>query len=202
MSSLKDAFHQVLGPYADIETRDRLWQEVVEHHSTARRHYHTLEHLEHIHRLLSGVDVQDRAALVIATAYHDSIQNMVRGDDEERSARLMMDRLLPLGIPLPTLKRAAAHIMATVDHQASTDPDTDLFTDADLSILASASDAYHRHIRSIRREYALVPDLLFNRGRAKFLKDLLQRPRIFTSPAFEHMEQAARRNMEEELQRL
>ncbi len=201
MPGIESHFKQFLHRYAaDPKTIKDLWNEILENHSTKLRHYHDLRHLEHILiQLTRPGTAEDMDALVLATAYHDVIQNIVRKDDEERSAELMRERLGPFKLPENIIDRAANHILATKEHERSTDPDTNLFIDADLSILGSPDQEYQRYSADIRKEYMLVPDLIYNAGRKKVLMKILSQPKIFKTGHFEHLEAQARRNMSLEI---
>lgn len=202
---LERAFREILEDRSvPSAIADGLWDEIVKAHSDAGRHYHDLQHLEQVYRQLEPhkAHIQDRTALIIALAYHDIIQSVLRKDDEERSAELMRLRMKGNGISSTTIDRAADHIMATREHRASLDPDTDLFTDADLSILGSDRIEYAIYADRIRKEYALVPDLLYRPGRKKVLQQLLDLPKIFKSPAFRPLEAMARTNLQWEIGRL
>jgi predicted metal-dependent HD superfamily phosphohydrolase len=206
MPTLKEAFHSTLQRYDVVEPeRERLWQEVEQAHSAKGRHYHTLAHLEHLHAELEAAREQatDTDALVLATAYHDLIYSVTRHDNEARSAERMHERLAPLGLPEPLLRSIHGHIRATQAHHASNDPDTDLFTDADMSILGAAPERYQAYAAQVRREYRRYPDLLYRPGRRKVLKHFLAMPRIYKTPWFQDRYGAAAiRNLGEELRAL
>lgn len=203
MPELRQHFRSIVLPLAGETVEGTLWQEIAEAHSGPSRHYHTLDHLDHIHRVLASIEnVEDRQALVIATAYHDLVQQMLRNDDEEQSAKLMRARMAAIGVPAATIDRAERHILATRDHLPTHDRDTDLFTDADLSILGTTPGEYARYADQVRAEYASVPDLIYNAGRRKVLKHFLQLPLIFKSPEFSDLVFTAKRNIQWELDRL
>jgi predicted metal-dependent HD superfamily phosphohydrolase len=113
----------------------------------------------------------------------------------------MRERMLvTLGLPEPLVVRAAAHIRATQSHEPSNDPDTNLFTDADLSILGSSHERYKLYTQQVRREYRLYPDLLYIPGRRKVLAHFLAMPHIFKTDHFrERFEEQARINLAAEL---
>ncbi|MDX2245424.1 MAG: hypothetical protein SF052_01505 [Bacteroidia bacterium] len=82
----------------------------------------------------------------------------------------------------------------------SPDNDTNLFTDADLSILGQKREIYHAYSTNVRKEYAIYPDILYNPGRKKVLQHFLAMEQIFKTPHFqEKYEAQARANLEEEL---
>lgn len=182
---------------------DELWQEVVKAHSSPGRHYHTLQHLEDLRAQLAEVtaDLQDPDAVLLAIAYHDLTYRVSRKDNEERSAGVMLERMLVApDLPGPIVPRAAAHIRATRRHEASADPDTDPFTDADLSILGSSRERYKLCTQQVRREYRRYPDMLYKPGRRKVLAHFLAMPHIFKTAYFrDRYEEQARFNMEAEL---
>jgi predicted metal-dependent HD superfamily phosphohydrolase len=72
--------------------------------------------------------------------------------------------------------------------------------DADLAILAAASDRYTQYATAIRQEYAHIPDVDFRAGRAKVLRRFLDRPTIYrTAHGRQHWEAAARANISTEI---
>lgn len=91
-------------------------------------------------------------------------------------------------------------IRATKNHNPA-DEETNLFTDADLSILGAAPEAYEQYTRQVRREYGLYPGFLYTRGRKKVLNHFLNMPRIFkTSGFYTRYEEQARKNLRSELE--
>lgn len=206
MSALEQAFRSMLHRHAvDAGMIDGHWLEVVRAHTAKGRHYHTLAHLEDVHARLGEVahEAEGPDALLLATAYHDIIYDVVRQDNEVRSAARMSERMRAVGIPEALVRRAEGHILATKAHGASSDPDTDLFTDADLSILGAEPARYQAYTQGIRREYRRYPDLLYMPGRRKVVRHFLAMSRIFKTASFHaRYEAAARVDLEEELRLL
>jgi predicted metal-dependent HD superfamily phosphohydrolase len=205
MYTLASAFNDLLRARGVMpEQADQLWQEVLTAHSAPSRHYHTMQHLEDLHQQLTDVHrtLQDPEAVVLAIAYHDFVYSTARKDNEERSAEVMRDRMKKSGVTESLVERAAFHILATKQHGPSTDPDTDLFTDADLSILGASPERYRLYAEQVRREYRRYPDLLYKPGRRKVLAHFLAMPRIFKTPYFwRRYEDQARMNLNAELGR-
>ena len=80
---------------------------------------------------------------------------------------------------------------------------TMVFLDADLKILGTEEPAYLLYTEAVRKEYAMFPDLLFNRGRKAFLKNALATLRIYrTDKFFKTYEQQARKNLQNELNQM
>ena len=180
----------------------RAWDKIASAYSSKGRHYHDLQHLEHLANVLQPhwYQLQDPDAIVLAIAYHDIVYKVTRSDNEEKSADLMRECMTPLGLPAATIERAFKHILATKAHSATDDPDTAYFTDADLSILGADPATYDRYAEAIRREYRRYPDLLYKPGRRKVLQHFLAMPRIFRTETFHaQLEEAARENLRSEL---
>jgi len=183
----------------------RLWTEVEKQYGARSRHYHTLSHLEKMTGELESVKAQaeDFTAIIFAIAYHDVVYNATRKDNEEKSAVLARERLTALSYPLPAIDRVVAHILATKSHQQNEDRDTNLFTDADLSVLGAPWETYREYYQQIRKEYSIYPDLLYKPGRRKVLQHFLDLPSIFKTEVFKmRYEEQARENLLRELEAL
>jgi predicted metal-dependent HD superfamily phosphohydrolase len=168
------------------------------------RHYHNLDHLENLHAQLLPVwnRLEEPNAVVFAIAYHDLIYNVRSTSNERRSAERAAEQLGLMGIDARTIERCAAHILATAGHAQSEDPDTNLFTDADLSILGAPPEAYARYAEQVRKEYGIYPDLLYKPGRRKVLEHFLAMDRIFKTDWFDgRYGVQARINLQDELDR-
>lgn len=98
--------------------------------------------------------------------------------------------------------KCQALILATKKHEPA-DYETNLFTDADLSILGSDPGTYNRYLKNIRKEYAMYPDILYDPGRKKVLLHFLNMDQIFKTKEFSgQLEAQARKNLEAELKML
>ncbi len=166
------------------ELLDRLRDRYAEPH----RHYHTLEHIEHCLEEFDPLQAADPEAVELAIWFHDAIYDTRRHDNEERSAEWLLQEL-------PEARRAAALILVTKHHKAST-PDEALLVDVDLAILGQSEERFDRYERQIRAEYAWVPEDVFRRKRAELLDGFLARPFIYgTEPFRAKYEAAARANL-------
>ena len=186
------------------EIAAKLWRELEEKYSPSTRHYHTIDHLDHVLRQLSPLRnaFKNWHVIVFAVAYHDAIYKPLRNDNEEKSAVLAAERLKNIGVPQEYLSKCRQLILATKMHEAA-DYETNLFTDADLSILGSDSITYNRYIKNIRQEYAIYPDIIYSHGRKKVLLHFLNMKQIFKTEEFSRpLEAQARKNLQEELSRL
>ena len=156
----------------DEALAEKHWQEIVTHYSHKKRYYHTLTHLQNLLAELEAIKAQiaDWDTVLFALYYHDIIYNATRKDNEEKSAELARERLRELQYPADKAERCVAHILATKSHTVSTDNDTNLFTDADLSILGTDADNYTAYAQQIRKEYGIYPDFMYYPGRKKVLQ--------------------------------
>ncbi|HET7816899.1 MAG TPA: hypothetical protein VFK58_04915 [Sphingomicrobium sp.] len=171
------------------------------------RHYHCERHLDSCLRLLDGVaglDERERRVLRWAILWHDAVYEPGGFDNEERSAELAERELRACGVDQFEASEVAWLIMLTKRHQAPPDSRLGaLLVSIDLAVLGDEPAAYRDYAMSVRREYAHVPDAMWQAGRAEVLKRLLARDPIYAAPELRaRFEQQARRNMEEELRAL
>ena len=138
-----------------------------------------------MHRELKPVqnNILDWDVVIIAIAYHDIIYNVLKKDNEERSAAYAQKHLSGL-LTKERLGTLQQMILATKNHTASENPDTNYFTDADLSILGSGWDNYFSYTKQIRKEYGLYPDIIYKPGRRNVVKHFLEMDKIFKTPHF------------------
>lgn len=180
------------------------WSKLVKAYSSSSRHYHNLNHLEHmLHEMIPLKDRFDSwPAAVLALAFHDAVYQVTSSNNEERSAALARRELSALGVEAKYLQPCERLILATKRHEAY-DASSELFVDADLSILGSDPATYERYVQSIRQEYWIFPDFMYRKGRKKVLEHFIRREQIFYSDYFSaRYEVAAKRNLSMELSTL
>lgn len=204
--TLFQTFEQLLLPYRQNPPRTQhLWASLLKAYTHKNRHYHNLQHLQQMLQQLGQVQalIQNWDAILFALFYHDVVYNPLQKNNEHKSAQIASQCLKPLGVPPHTLQLCEQHILATATHLQQATPDTNYFTDADLSILGQNPYQYQQYCLQIRKEYHVFPDLLYNPGRIKVLQHFLAMPTIFkTQPFITLYEHAARRNIEQELLQL
>jgi predicted metal-dependent HD superfamily phosphohydrolase len=140
--------------------------------------------------------------------YHDAIYVPGRRDNEAASAALAVEAIARW---LPDHDLDARRVTALVEatarhgnlHADEVDREAALFLDCDMAILGAAPDRFDAYDRGIAREYrGRTPGWLFNFNRRRFLKSLLEAPRIFLSNFFhERLDAAARANLRRALDR-
>jgi predicted metal-dependent HD superfamily phosphohydrolase len=188
----------------DTSSSEKLWEEIEASYNKGNRYYHNLRHLESL--LLTLIPLRSQIhqwdAMIFALVYHDFVYDPLQSDNEDKSAAVARERLTEFKIPDDLIEKVCSIILKTKGHSISEDPDTNIFLDADLSILGADPETYRNYCEQIRGEYKLVPDFLYNRGRRRVLENFLNLPAVYKTSFFEELEQKARFNLEEELKML
>jgi predicted metal-dependent HD superfamily phosphohydrolase len=203
---LKQLFIDLAQRYSSDDVLvETLWKEIEKRYSEKGRHYHTLTHLENLFHEVSNVKsaISDWDSVLFSLFYHDIVYNTLKQDNESKSAELARERLVSLDVSLEKIKTCCDQILATKGHAVSSENDTNLFTDADLSILGKDWSSYSVYANQIRKEYSLYPSLVYNPGRKNVLQHFLNMDRIFKTDFFYgKYERQARENLIQELNSL
>jgi predicted metal-dependent HD superfamily phosphohydrolase len=182
---------------------ERARDDLVRRWREPHRHYHTLDHLAAVLRVVErhAEVADDPAAVALAAWFHDAVYDPHRVDNEEASALLAEATLPVLDVPPARVAEVARLVRLTASHDpAPDDRNGCLITDADLAVLAGPPRDYRRYADGVRREYAHVSDAAFAAGRAGVLRTLLELPRLFHTPALRTAwEATARANLAAEL---
>jgi len=181
-----------------------MWLEVEKNYSKSNRYYHTLSHLENL--LGELTPLKDKFTnwdtIVFAVAYHDIVHNTLKTNNEEKSADLAVKQLETIGFPRDQISICKKIILATKKHEP-VNFETNLFTDADLSILGADPETYKTYSQHIRKEYSIYPDMVYNPGRKKVLIHFLEMKSIYKTMEFSgRYESNARLNLQTELNNL
>jgi len=146
-------------------------------------------------------EVQNLDVLEFSIFYHDIVYKASRSDNEQQSAELFKKRLSKTSFPF--IQNCENQILATKKHLTSSDHDTNILLDLDLSILGQSQELYTQYAADIREEYKVYPDFLYNKGRIKVLNHFLGLESIFKTEHFiATYERQARRNLLIELNKL
>jgi predicted metal-dependent HD superfamily phosphohydrolase len=205
---LRAIWDQLTGKYcSNSELTARFYQEIERKYTSGRRHYHNLPHIAALLQLCEqyAAELMNRDVVEFAVFYHDIIYNVLRKDNEPRSAQLAVKRLQALQVPASTTEQVKLYIEATQTHAVTAAVthigDLQLFLDFDMSVLAADWEAYEAYTRQVRKEYRIYPDKLYYPGRKQFLQHCLQTEHIFQTPVFrERYEDIARANIRKELE--
>ena len=204
MPDLAARWHRLTTPLVpDAARRTAEFDRLAAAYQAPTRHYHTLHHIEHLLHLVDQAPLHDAVAVELAVWFHDAVYNALKPDNEARSAAEALAFLRGSALAPARQQRVAFLIERTADHTQPQPPDdADLlyFLDADLSILGAPEAEYWAYARHVRREYRLVPDLLYRPGRRKVLAKMLAAPVLYRTPALRDQYDApARRNLQAEL---
>lgn len=200
---LKQAFISLLSQYSiDTEYIESLWADVAKKHTTKKRYYHNLSHLENLYKQLTNIkdDIKDWDMIVFALFYHDYIYNALKQNNEEKSAKKAIMVLKSIDVEESRIQLCNDIILATKGHTVASNNDINYFTDADLSILGSDWSQYQTYFKNVRKEYAYYPDFMYNKGRIKVLQHFLAMSKIFkTDHFYASFEKQAKDNLQQEI---
>lgn len=183
VSALEQRFRKLVGAHYDPAIFAELRK------AWTRPGYHNLEHLNDC---LRELDTAPKNAIAeLALWYHDAIYVPGAKDNELRSAELLREHARAMN--LNNVDAAVACVLATADHASAT-PETALVVDIDLAILGRSLLRVADYNDAIAEEYAGT--MFYGLGRKRFLKKLLDQPKIFHTPLFaERYEEKARANL-------
>jgi predicted metal-dependent HD superfamily phosphohydrolase len=200
---LQETFIQLLKNYTTNEnTIISMWAEIEKQYTHKKRQYHNLTHLENLLQQLNEIKahIADWDTMLFALYYHDIVYKTLKNNNEEQSALWAQKKLMHISVPATIIDNCTKQILATKQHLANNDTDTNFFTDADLSILGQNWDTYFKYTIQIRKEYSIYPDLIYKPGRKKVLENFLKMPHIFkTTYFYDKFELKAKQNIEKEL---
>ncbi len=191
------------------------------------RYYHTTKHLAQLwrrhrrHAAAEGFDGPEIEKLIAcAIAYHDSVYDMKRRDNEDRSADYWLAASHDADLPERDKDWVAGTIRATADHMAY-HPAFDVehpprgngavlrerarvwVLDLDLTPLGETVENFDHNTACLRREAAQISDPDWRKGQKHFLTGLLDAPRIYRTPTLHEIyEDAARDNIKRLLARI
>jgi predicted metal-dependent HD superfamily phosphohydrolase len=185
---------------------EAIFQDLMTRYDERHRAYHNLNHLVDIFNSLKNITFLDKNSVYFAIFFHDAIYQPLKQDNEAQSANLALCTLKKFSFYLKNneLEKIKTYILATQKHELhEPEPDLAYFLDADLKILGSEENAYQLYTQAIRKEYQIVPDFLYKRGRKKALNHFLTQEKIYKTAFFyERYEVQARKNIENELLKL
>lgn len=167
--------------------------------SQPQRKYHTLQHLLECIGAFESVRaiVPHPAEVELALWFHDAVYDVMRSDNEARSAALARAALERAGVPAESMQLVEGLILATRHEALPGSLDEQFLVDIDLSILGAEEHRFAEFERQIREEYAFVPGFLFRMKRRAILRKFLQREYIYCTPPFrQELEERARRNLQ------
>jgi predicted metal-dependent HD superfamily phosphohydrolase len=202
MQPLSAVYSELLQRYnADETFIAKQWLQLEKAYTGRKRYYHNLQHLTTMLEVLTNVkhQVEDWDCLLFSLFYHDVVYNVLKQDNEAKSAEEALKLMTIIGCSEQQQLLCKAQILATKTHTISNNTDINLFTDADLCILGMPTNIYSDYCKAIRKEYGIYPDFMYQPGRQKVVAHFLAMPRIYkTDYFFEEFEEQARKNLQRE----
>jgi len=200
-SQWETAWHDLGLPVPASHLRTALLSRWAEPH----RKYHTLQHLEECLDLFASERAlaEHPGEVAIALWFHDAVYDTQRHDNEAASAHWARQVLLEAGAQAVVADRVHGLIMATRHSEVPSTPDATFLVDIDLAILGADPARFAQYERQIRDEYGFVPEPVFRDKRAQILRGFLQRPALFSTPAFaQRFGERARANLSGAIEQL
>jgi predicted metal-dependent HD superfamily phosphohydrolase len=201
MDPLFQRWRQAITPFGgQTEAVESAFVNLTVRYGEADRHYHNLDHIAAVLDVLDTFG-NPAPALQLAAWYHDAIYDTRAGDNEERSAELARAVLPALEVSAEVVEETVRLILLTKTHRTAPDDVAgQQMLDADLAVLGAEPATYDRYAAAIRREYAWVSEDDYRAGRQRVLETFLARPKLYHLRTL--AEEAARRNMRREIDRL
>lgn len=203
---LKVIFFKRLSKYTDNAALiNNTFDDLLNDYNAEQRHYHDLAHIGNLLVLFEDnrFRIRDEDAVFFAIWFHDAIYNTWKSNNEEKSADFAYEVLRQTSMPTEQINKIVAYIHATKTHVSDGDTDLDLFLDFDLSILGADEAIYEVYRRQIREEFHSFPSFIYNRGRKKAMRTLMEKGYIYKTDEFRRLYEAkARQNIQRELDTL
>lgn len=201
LMNLKQNWQQLMefhGWPENHKTRDKL----LAAYGARSRHYHNQQHLSACLLLVDQYrsEINEPQALQLAFWFHDAIYNFFSSKNELRSAAWAKDFALAQGADINIAHLLHSFILDTIHGRSDVVADNAWMVDIDLAILGVSADIYEQYSKAVRKEYRLIPQSVYSKGRKKVLGDFLALPNIYNTPAFRASHEAqARENIQREL---
>ena len=184
---------------------EAVFESLIAAYAQKHRLYHTATHIDACLRQLDRClqQAEQPAEIEIALWFHDAIYRPLSGDNERKSAEWASRFMMENSATDAAVARVHELIMVTRHNIETKTKDQALLVDIDLSILGTDEETYGRFEEAVRREYRLVPSLLYRRKRAEILNSFLLRPMIYQNEPFRsELESQARANLANAIRRL
>lgn len=181
------------------------FNELVSAYNEKHRHYHTQKHIE---AMLKHFDktknlTKNPLEMELAIWFHDAIYKPFSSSNELDSANWASDFLLEQSYSQDGIDRIHKMIMSTLHNGQAEAADEQLMVDIDLTILGTAESVYDEFERNVRKEYKLVPWIIYKRKRKEILEGFLQQENIYKTSFFQkRFEDQARVNLSRAIQAL
>lgn len=174
-------------------------------YSKKGRHSHRVEHVGACLRCLDRcvANLESPREVEIALWFHDAIYKPLSSKNEKESADWAASFLSKRGATDAEVARVHRLIMVTRHNAPTQTNDESVLVDIDLSILGADSATYEMFESGVRKEYKLVPFIIYRKKRTEILRSFLERQNIYTSGCFSaEVECQAKENLSNAISKL
>lgn len=181
------------------------FEELCKAYSEKHRFYHTAEHIEAMLRHFDAVsDIATRPTeLELAIWFHDAIYKSLSKTNELDSAKWAREFLATKKYDEEGIERTFKLVMATLHDGEVENNDEKIIVDIDLTILGTSPEIYDEFERNVRKEYKIVPSIIYRKKRKELLKTFLRKASIYNLDYFkDRYEKAARENITRSIENL
>ncbi len=178
---------------------------LVSRYTETHRYYHRLEHVIACLALVDEISdsISHLLNVELAIWFHDVIYDPNKSDNEEMSAKYAKAFLESIKLSSCEIEKIEHLIRLTKHPSSPVTSDEKYLIDIDLSILGANDQLYDSYEVWIRKEYALIPNFLYSKGRKKLLNSFVKLDNIYqTAYFYEKYEIQARQNINRALQKL
>lgn len=181
------------------------YEALVAAYSAKGRFYHDRSHVEaclrHLETCRDGV--RRLPEVELALWFHDAVYRPLSGGNEQKSADWAASFLMTNGADPEAVDRVHRLIMVTMHNAPTRSVDESMLVDIDLAILGAAPSRYEVFEQAVRKEYRMVPAVVYRKRRSAILSGFLDRPRIYQNEPFSTgFERHARLNLSLAISRL
>lgn len=163
----------------------------------SHNYYHTHQHIVECLNLFHQIKDQlyDPIAVELAIWFHDVIYDPQASDNEEQSAKIMLNHCVGI-LKKAELAKIARWIIATKKHLPTKVHDLKYLLDIDLAILGALPQRFTEYEKQIQQEYAWVKPDIYQVKRAEVLTQFYQQQPLFQTEYFQQrFEENAKRNL-------
>ena len=205
---VEEVFTQIVSKYvSNPKTVKKLFNQVVKAYSSPGRHYHDMNHIYGVVSMLYDHKhlLKDADAIFFAAIYHDIVYNPKRKDNEEKSLKYFIGKILPHLKKISKASKVSSAILATKHDEFSKtlwqdDKDIQYLLDFDLETLGTRHEStYEWYRKGVRKEYSMYPLKAYKAGRKAVLESFLKRKNIYLTEEFKKIEKRARKNLKNEI---
>lgn len=178
-----------------LEPSIECYTALCEAYSEKHRFYHTGKHIDAMLGHFDSVQgLSERPGeLELAIWFHDAIYKPLSSKNEIDSAKWAQTFLCANDYDQDGVERVVGLIMATIHNGDVQGSEEKLIVDVDLTILGSPEEVYDQFERNVRKEYRLVPSLIYRKKRKELLKAFLTMDSIYNTDHFKNKYEAMAR---------